>query len=171
MANCGVIVVDCVRRVLGIADGIHEVGKQASRLIQRVSTIEARMSTIVQGTMPPSSESLIRLLEAVQDIHEFLTRYKRTGDVNRAFNRNEYATKFAEFTVALMHGVQTLQLDIDVNGWAKEDAKDRADDLEYMMELLEEMEANRRGDYQQVVHVLKVNKGQCQQEESVLSRA
>lgn len=134
-----------------------ETDRQASRLLKRVTAIEAPLLAVKQGTKLSSSESLRQLLATVEKAHGLLAEYTLTGKITRALKRKEYADKFRYLGVILTEGMLALHLDVAVETWAREDATDRLDDLEHMMELVEEMEHNRRGNHNEVMAALKVN--------------
>ncbi|CAN0401680.1 unnamed protein product [Ectocarpus sp. 13 AM-2016] len=51
--------------------------------------------------------------------------------------------------------MQALQLEVAVDTWAKEDASDRLEDLEHMVDMMERMERNRTDNHAEVMGVLK----------------
>ncbi|CAB1099821.1 unnamed protein product [Ectocarpus sp. CCAP 1310/34] len=155
MADVAVAVLRVVTEIRNVAERIKENDRQARRLSDRVTAIEPPVIAVKKGSKMSSSESLHRLLFAVEEIRNFLEGYARTTNFNRALKRKANADSFAKLSVMLTEGMQALQLDIAVDAWATEDASDRLDDLENMMDIMERMESNRTDNHAEVMGVLK----------------
>ncbi|CAM9480272.1 unnamed protein product [Ectocarpus sp. 6 AP-2014] len=155
MANVAVAVLRVVADIRNVAESIQQNDRQAWRLSDRVTAIESPVLAVKEGSKISSSESLHQLLLAVEEIRNFLEGYARTTNFNRALKRKANADNFAKLSVMLTEGMQALQLDIAVDAWAKEDASDRLDDLENMVDIMERMELNRTDNHDEVIGVLK----------------
>lgn len=157
MADVAALILHVVAKIRDIAESIKETDRQASRLFKRITAIEPPVLAVRQGTKLSTSESLRQLLATAEDIQRFLKEYARTGKVGRALKRKANAEKFTRLGVTLTESMQALQIDVTVDAWAKEDATDRLDDLENMMDFVEGMERNRVGDHKEVMRALKVS--------------
>ncbi|CAN0518413.1 unnamed protein product, partial [Ectocarpus sp. 12 AP-2014] len=73
----------------------------------------------------------------------------------RGLKRRANAAEFTQLGVILTEGMQALQLEVAVDTWAKEDALDRVEDLEHMVDMMERMERNRTDNHAEVMGVLK----------------
>ncbi|CAN0144028.1 unnamed protein product, partial [Ectocarpus sp. 13 AM-2016] len=155
MADIAVIVLGVMAQIRDFAKGIKENDRQACRLIERVKAIEPAVLTVKQGTNTSSSDSLRQLLATVEMIRNFLEGYAQMSKFNRALKRKSRASEFTQFGVFLTEGVQALSLDVAVDTWAKEDAADRLDDLENMVDIIERMERNRTENHAEILGVLK----------------
>ncbi|CAN0096500.1 unnamed protein product [Ectocarpus sp. 12 AP-2014] len=155
MADVAVVILRVVAKIRDVAEGIKENDRQACRLFKRVMAIEPPVLAVQEGTKLSSSESLRQLLGTVEEIWNFLEGYARTTKFNRALQRKANADKFTQLGVILTEGMQALQLDVAVDAWATEDASDRLEDLEIMVDILERMERNRTDNHAEVMGVLK----------------
>lgn len=136
MADIALVVVRVVAEIRDIAKGIEENDRQACRLSKRVLAIEPPVLAVQKGTKLSSAESLRQLLVAVEKIRNFLAQYARTTKLNRALNRKANAADFAQLGAILTEGMQALQVDVAVDVWANEDASDRVEEFESMMDML-----------------------------------
>lgn len=157
MADVAVFILRVVSEIRDLAEGIKENDRQASRLIKRVTAVEAPVLAVKQGTRLSSSESLRQLLATVKKIRDFLDKYARTRKIDRALRRKPNAEKFTRLGAILTEGMQALQLDVAVDMWAKEDASDRMDDLENMLDAVEIMQRNQTGNHAEIMGALKVS--------------
>ncbi|CBJ34024.1 protein kinase, TKL group [Ectocarpus siliculosus] len=155
MADVAVIVLGVMAQIRDIVKDIKENDRQACRLIERVKAIQPAVLAVKQGTNTSSSDSLSQLLATVDMIRNFLEGYAQMSKFNRALKRKANASEFTQFGVLLTEGVQTLSLDVAVDAWAKEDAADRLDDLENMVDIMERMERNRTENQAEILGVLK----------------
>lgn len=158
MADVAVIILQVVAAIHEIAKDIKENDRQAHRLFERVTAIEPAVLAVKNGKkLLFSSESLGQLLETVDRIRNFLDGYARTTKINRALKRKSNAARFTDFGVVLSEGMQVLQLDVAVDVWAKEDASDRLEDLENLIDMMEELERKRTDNHAEVMGALKVS--------------
>ena len=157
MADVAVLVLQVVAEIHDAAKGMKENDRQAHRLFERVTAIEPAVLAVKQGTTRYSSESLRQLLETVEGIRNFLDGYARTKKINRALKRKSNAATFSHLGVILTEGMQALHLDVSVDAWAKEDASDRLEDLENMIDMMEALEQNRTDNHAEVMGALKVS--------------
>ncbi|CAM9331098.1 unnamed protein product [Ectocarpus fasciculatus] len=155
MLDVAVVILRVVVEIRDVAEGINENHLQARRLLKRAMAIEAPVLAVQNGTRISSSESLRQLLATVEKIRDFLEGYARTTKLNSALKRKPHAAKFTQLGVDLTEGMQALQLDVAVDTWAKEDASDRLEDLENMVDMMETMERNRTENHAEVMDVLK----------------
>ncbi|CAN0541870.1 unnamed protein product, partial [Ectocarpus sp. 12 AP-2014] len=155
MADVAVIVLGVMAQIRDFAKDIKENDRQACRLIERVKAVEPAVLAVKQGTNTSSSDSLRQLLATVEMIRNFLEGYAQMSKFNRALKRKSHASEFTQFGVLLTEGVQALSLDVAVDAWAKEDAADRLDDLENMVDIMERMERNRTENHAEILGVLK----------------
>ncbi|CAM9780862.1 unnamed protein product, partial [Ectocarpus sp. 13 AM-2016] len=155
MADVAVVILHVVAEIRDVAENIRENDRQARRLFERVMAIEPPVLAVQDGTKMSSSESLRQLLTILEKIRNFLEGYARTTKFNRALKRKANADKFTQLGVILTEGMQALQLDVAVDTWAKEDASDRLEDLEHMVDMMEGMERNRTDNHAEVMGVLK----------------
>lgn len=158
MADVAVVVLRVVAEIRDVAEGIKENDRQACRLCERVMAIEPPVLAVQAGTKLSSSESLRQLLATVETIRNFLEGYTRTTKFNRALKRKENAAEFTQLRAVLTEGIHALHPDVAVDTWAKEDASDRLEDLENMVDMMEIMERNRTDNHAEVMGVLKVSK-------------
>ncbi|CAN0534157.1 unnamed protein product, partial [Ectocarpus sp. 12 AP-2014] len=150
-----VVVLRVLAEIRDVAEGIKENDRQARRLLKRAMAIEAPVLAVQNGTKLPSAESLRQLSATVEKIRNFLEGYARTTKLNRALNRRSNAAKFTQLGVNLTEGMQALQLDVAVDVWAKEDASDRLEDIENMVDMMVTMERNQTENHEKVMNVLK----------------
>ncbi|CAN0045546.1 unnamed protein product, partial [Ectocarpus sp. 12 AP-2014] len=155
MADVAVVILHVVAEIRDVAENIRENDRQARRVFERVMAIEPPVLAVQDGTEMSSSESLRQLLTTLEKIRNFLEGYARTTKFNRALKRKANADKFTQLGVILTEGMQALQLDVAVDTWAKEDASDRLEDLEHMVDMMEGMERNRTDNHAEVMGVLK----------------
>lgn len=161
MVDVAVVILRVVEEIRDVAEGIKENDRQARRLLKRAMAIEAPVLAVQNGTKMSSSESLRQLLATVEEIRNFLEGYARTTKLHRALKRKSNAAKFTQLGVNLTEGMQALQLEVAVDTWAKEDASDRLEDLENMVDMMETMERNRTENHAEVMDVLKVSMKGC----------
>ncbi|CAN0184565.1 unnamed protein product, partial [Ectocarpus sp. 8 AP-2014] len=154
MADVAIVILRVVSEIRDVAEGIRENDRQARRLFKRVLAIEPPVLAVKEGTKMSSSESLRQLLAIVEKIRKFLEGYAQTTKFNRALKRKAYAAKFAQLGVILSEEMQALHLDVAVDAWAKEDASDRLEDLEHMVDTLERMEQKHTDNHAEVMGVL-----------------
>lgn len=157
MADVAVVILRVVAEIRDVAEGIRENDRQACRLFKRVLSIESPVLAVQEGTKMSSSESLSQLLATVKKIRKFLKGYARTTRFDRALKRKTNAAKFTQLGVTLTEGMKALQLDVALDTWAKEDASDRLEELEYMVDMMETMDRNRTDNHAEVMVVLKVS--------------
>lgn len=157
MADVAAVILRVVAEIRDVGGRIHENDRQAHRLFMRVMAIEFPVLAVQEGTSISSAESLRRLLAAVKRIRDFLEGYAQTSKFNRALKRKANATDFKQLFAILAEGVQSLQLDVDGDAWAREDASDRLDDLENMVDMLEIIERDRTNNHAKVAGVLKAS--------------
>ncbi|CAN0083040.1 unnamed protein product, partial [Ectocarpus fasciculatus] len=138
-----------------VAKDIKENDRQACRLLKRVSAIEPPVLAVQEGTKLSSSKSLDQLKTTVEKIRDFLEEYSRTNKLERARKSKANANKFTQLGVVLTEGMQALHLEVAVATWAKEDASDRLEDLEHMVDMMERMERERTDNHAEVMGVLK----------------
>ncbi|CAM9197245.1 unnamed protein product [Ectocarpus sp. 4 AP-2014] len=143
MADVAVAVLRVVAEIRNVAERFKENDRQAWRLYDRVTAIESPVIAVKDGSKMSSSESLHQLLLVVEEIRNFLEGYARTTNFNRALKRKANADNFAKLSVMLTEGMHPLQLDIAVDAWTKEDASNRVDDLENMVDIMERTERKR----------------------------
>ncbi|CAN0023454.1 unnamed protein product, partial [Hapterophycus canaliculatus] len=155
MADVAILIFRVVCEIRNVAGGIRENDRQARRLFKRVLVIEAPVLAVKEGTKMSSSEPLRQLLAIVEKIQKFLEGYAQTTKFNRALKRKSHAAKFTQLGVILSEGIQALQLDVAVDTWAKEDASDRLEDLEHMLDTLERSERRQTDNHTEVMGVLK----------------
>lgn len=150
-----------------VAKSIEGSSRQARRLSERVADIEPVLTSVQQGggRLSSSSPALRRLLPTATKIRQFLEEYARMPTLDRAAAQRKNATKFAQLGVALDLGTRALQLgdDVDVDARGKEDASDRQEDLESLVDLVAAMEregagngAGDAGGQERIAEVLKV---------------
>lgn len=156
-ADVAFLILREVAKIRKVSAGITETDRQALRLFKRVTAIEHPMLAIQQGINRSSSTLSCQLLATVEETRRFLKEYTRTGTISRALKRKASTKKFTQLGVMLIQGSQAVQLDVAVDAWAKEDALDRLDDLEYIMDIIERMERNRVGDHRDVMLALKMS--------------
>lgn len=157
MADVAVAILRVVAEIRDLAEGIHENDRQACRLLERVTAVEPVVLAVKQGKKQLSSESLRQLLETVENIRTFLDGYARTTKMNRALKRKANAASFTDFGAVLTEGMQALQLDVAVKAWAEEDASDRLEDLENMIDAMDKMELKHTDNHAEVMGALKVS--------------
>lgn len=157
MADVAIVILRVVSEIRDVAEGIRENDRQARRLFKRVLAIEPPVLAVKEGTKMYSSESLRQLLAIVEKIQNYLQGYARTTTLPRALKRKAHAAKFTQLGVILSEGMQALQLDVAVDAWAKEDASDRLEDLEHMVDTLERMERKHTDNHAEVMGALKVS--------------
>eukprot|EP00752_Nemacystus_decipiens_P017025 g15243.t1 len=155
MTDVAVAVLHVVAAIHDVAKDIKEADRQAWRLFERVTAIEPAVVAVKYGKKRLSSDSLRQLLETVEKIRNFLDEYAQTTKLNRALKRKSNATKFTDFGAMLSEGMQGLHLDVAVDAWANEDASDRLQDLENLIDVMEEMERRRTGNHAEVMGALK----------------
>lgn len=88
---------------------------------------------------------------------DLLAEYGSATKLLRALKRRKHADEFAEISKQLNEGVLALQLDVSVAGWTGEDERDVVEDLERILEIMENMEFERRGNHQEVMTALQVH--------------
>ncbi|CAM9942808.1 unnamed protein product, partial [Ectocarpus sp. 8 AP-2014] len=155
MADVAVMVLGVMAQIRDFVKDIKENDRQACRLVERVKAIQPAVLAVKQGTNTSSSDSLRQLLASVEMIRNFLEGYAQMSKFNRALKRKSNASEFTQFVVLLTEGVQALSLDVAVDAWAKEDAADRLNDLENMVDIMEMMECNRTENHADIIGVLK----------------
>ncbi|CAM9942758.1 unnamed protein product, partial [Ectocarpus sp. 12 AP-2014] len=150
-----VVVLRVLAEIRDVAEGIKENDRQARRLLKRAMAIEAPVLAVQNGTKLPPAESLRQLSATVEKIRNFLEGYARTTKLNRALNRGSNAAKFTQLGVNLTEGMHALQLDVAVDAWAKEDALDRLEDIENMVDMMVTMERNLTENHAEIMDVLE----------------
>ena len=156
MADVVMFILQVVDEVRDVAEGLKENDRQACRLSERVLAVEHPVRNIHEGKKLSSAESLRQLSETLTESRNFLVEYARTSKFTRVLRRKENVDKFTQLGGSLTEGVQALQLDVTVEGWAKEDAADRQEDLKNVMEMMERMERERTDNHAEIMSVLRV---------------
>ena len=157
MADVAIFALQVVGEIRDVAEGVKENDRQAGRLSERVLVVEPSLLAVREGSKLSSAESLRQLLETLTAIRDFLAEYARMSKFNRALKRKGNADTFTNLGDSLTEGMQALQLDVAVDAWAKEDAADRLEDLETMVDMMERMEHKRTDNHAEVMGVLKVS--------------
>lgn len=104
-----------------------------------------------------SSISPDQLLETVEGIRNFLAEYARSSKVDRAVHRRVNAAAFANFS-AVMAEKEHRQLGAAMDTWAAEDAMDRLDDIENLIDAMKwQKKRNRTVNPAEVTGALEVS--------------
>ncbi|CAB1105815.1 unnamed protein product [Ectocarpus sp. CCAP 1310/34] len=155
MVDVAVVVLRVLAEVRDVAEDVMENDRQACRLLKRALAIEAPVLAVQNGTSLTSADSLRQLLTTVEKIRNFLEEYARMTKFNRALNRRSNAAEFMRLGLNLTEGMQALHLEVAVDVWAKEDASDRQEDIENMLDMMETVKRNQTDKHAEVMNVLK----------------
>lgn len=161
MADVAGAVLRVVAGICAIAEGLGENDRQASRLVTRVTAIKPSMLAIKQGTKLASSESLRQLLATVEEIQKFMDKYTRTNLLNRVRKQKAHAESIMQLGNDVRDILQTLELGVavDAEAWAREDAADRVEEFETLLEVMDRVERSRTRDHKELMRLLEVSSG------------